>query len=202
MIDPSRVGATEPVQKGRSEPDLRVVGPAPALTIVASEAAPETDWVLEVNRRRGESLLGRLEDALRRGRSRHADRLRAEFLGVVHQDRIASACLAARDAGLRFEPVGHGDLVDVPTLYQLRRTPWHVRPLGPPHDPGLPEGARHAKAIWDGHADAFDALYEAVEAPEPARAPSDPRGTRAYLVGVISADGVTGDWFVLDDWDG
>lgn len=201
MIEPSHMEGAE------AESSLRVVEERPAkvhtptLTIVDTDDGTGTDWVLDCNRRRGEALLERLQGALRRGRARHADRLRTEFLGVVHQDRIAAACLAARDAGLLLEPVGHGDVLDRPGPYQLRRTPWRVRPLTATDGAELPEHARHARAVWGSQPMAFDALYEATEAPDLGGMPADPRPPKGFLIGVISADGLTGDWFVLADWE-
>lgn len=199
MIESSRL--QQPTPTADAGPDLRVVRPeAPAVVIRAEPAPEESDWVLDGNRRRAEAVLARLEAAVHAGRRRRADRLRREFLRVVQQDRTAAACLAARDEGLRLEPVGHGDLLDVPTLYRLRRTPWDVRPMPRGPDGTLPDHARSAKDAWERRGRLFDALYRATEAPEVLDGPDTPRPRRSFLIGVISADGTTGDWFVLDDW--
>lgn len=199
MIESSRVQPPEPTAD--AVPDLRLVRSGSTTVVIRAEPAPEEGtWVLDGNRQRAESVLVRLEAAVRAGRSRRADRLRREFLRIVQQDRTAAACLAAREEGLRLEPVGHGDVLDVPTLYRLRRTPWHVHRLAGRTEPPLPDHARHAKDAWERRGELFDAVYRATEAPEVLDGPETPRPRRSFLVGVISADGATGDWFVLDDW--
>ncbi len=199
MIESTRAQHPQPVPD--TGPDLRIVREGPPDVVIRAEpASDEGSWVLEGNRRRAEGVLARLEAAVEAGRRRRADRLRREFLGIVQQDRTAAACLAAREENLRLEPVGHGEVLDLPTLYRLRRTPWDVRRLTGAADPTLPSHARDAKDAWQGHEGLFDALYRATEAPEALEGPATPRTPRSFLIGVISADGATGDWFVLDDW--
>lgn len=199
MIDPSRI-ESHSRRVTDAGPDLRVVRSAPPPTSIDARSDEGEAWALAGNRRRAEGVLAKLESAVRTGRQRRADRLRAEFLGIVQQDRTAAACLTARDENLRLEPVGHGDLLEAPTLYQLRRTPWRVRPLTAADDPDLPEAARRTRDAWRRHHGLFDALYRATEAPELLDGPDTPRPARSFLIGVISADGSTGDWFVLADW--
>lgn len=206
MIEPSRTDLDlrhDPWVDVPTAP-LRIVEPGiceTEPTLVFDETAD--DWHLDANRRRGEALLARLEAAVARGRHRKAARLRRELLAVIHQDRIAAACLVARSERLPLEPTGRGHVLDRPTLYRLRRTPWHVRPLNGGPQSRLPERTRRIKAAWDAHGRVFDACYEAVEIPEDLIGPLAPQESvlRAFLIGVISPDNRVGDWFVLDRWE-
>jgi hypothetical protein len=61
------------------------------------------------------------------------------------------------------------------------------------HTP-LPERAAEIKAEWEGAGAVFDTFCVADE-------PTGGAPVRCRsLIGVLSADGATGEWFVLDRW--
>lgn len=163
------------------------------LPVQVEEEGPDT-WHDESLRRRAEMLLTELEEAIEQGRDRRAERLKSAFLGVVHADRLARIAATARAEGLRLDPTGAGPVFHRPTVFLRDRLPWCLTPVDEQHHPDLPERARLILEAWEASGKPFDAYYVADE----------PRGSGPLpcrcLIGVVSADGSTGDWFILERW--
>lgn len=180
---------------------LRLVEPA-APTYLIEEVEPATDWYGEAHRRRGESLLAKIERAVATGARRREARLRRQLMAVIHQDRVAQVCAVARTCALRLEPVGWGELLTEDATYCPRRSPWRVTPLDGTNHDLLPVHARAVRDSWAAHGDPFDMYYVADEVPDVSDpALGVPRRPESYLVGAISRDGREADWFVLDRWE-
>jgi hypothetical protein len=151
-------------------------------------------WQSERFQHRADELFTALEDAVKRGRDKKAERLRAAWLHQVHLDRIAWARETARERGLRMDPVGRGPVVERPTVHMRDRLPWYLTPVGRYRDRRLPDRAAEVLDTWNGSGSVFDGLYVADEPISSGHFPVH------SLIGAISSDGRAADWFVLDRW--
>jgi hypothetical protein len=151
-------------------------------------------WHDPSNEAKAEVLFDELEQALTGGKARRADRLRAGWLRIVHNDRLTRARKCAATNGLRLDPMGRGPVVDRPTLHFRDRLPWGLTPLQPYDGAGLPDRARSVVHEWTSVGEVFDAFVVADEPPGAASFPTH------CLIGAISVDGRHADWFVLDRW--
>jgi hypothetical protein len=168
--------------------------PYPAVAPTVRIADDEPTWWTDRYRERGEAAFARMEKALASGRHAKADAARVAFLHNVHLDRLARARSAARDNGLRLDPMGRGPVPDGPVLHYRDRLPWCLVPV-PHHDRDeLPDRAASVVAAWNALGDVFDRYIVADEPPGVAPFPTH------CLIGAISPDGRCGDWFVLDRW--
>ena len=159
------------------------------------ELRPETQaWFDPMNEARATAVIEQLEAALAGGRKRRAMRLRASWLRILHTDRLTRARRWAAENGLRLDPMGRGPIVDRPTLHFRDRLPWGLIPLQPYDGAGLPDRARSIVDEWTSLGEVFDSFIAADEPPGTASFPTH------CLVGAISMDGRTADWFVLDRW--
>jgi hypothetical protein len=143
---------------------------------------------------RADHLFGAYEAALASGRRRKADRLLARWLHQVHADRVAYLRCVARERGLRLEPIGRGPLADRPVVYYRDRLPWYLTPVARYNDRRLPDRASDVVETWNGAGTTFDALFIADEPVSSGHFPVHD------LIGAVSADGRTADWYVLDRW--
>ncbi len=174
-----------------TQPAVRLV-PVPPPTVHVGEG--DTGWHVDRYKERAEALIALLERAESSGRKRKAARLRSAWLHVAHMDRLAYAREIARDRGLRLDPVGRGPLVDRPTVHYRDRLPWGLKPLGHYEGEELPFRAASVVETWNGSGWVFDRLYVADE---PACTGTFPAHS---LIGAISEDGRSAEWFVLDRW--
>jgi hypothetical protein len=156
--------------------------------------APEDTWHKDAIHDRADELLSSLQTAVADGRGRRARRLRASWLHQVHLDRLAFARETARERGLRLDPIGRGPVVDRPTVHYRDRLPWYLTPVGRYGDERLPDRAASVIDGWNGSGGVFDTLFIADQPVSSGHFPVH------SLIGAISADGRTGDWFVLDRW--
>lgn len=154
----------------------------------------DTGWHAGRFRERADQLLETWERALAAGKERKARRLRSAWMHTSHLDRLAYAREVARERGLRLDPMGRGPVVDRPTVHYRDRLPWALKPLGHYELDELPYRAGSVMESWNGSGWVFDRLYVADE---PVSSGHFPAHT---LIGAISTDGRTADWFALDRW--
>lgn len=166
--------------------------PVPQPTIHVGEGDP--GWHVQRLQGRADSLFGAWQKALDNGKTRKAARLRAAWMHTVHMDRLAYAREIARERGLRLDPMGRGPVVDRPTVHYRDRLPWGLKPLGHYESDELPFRAASVVETWNGSGWVFDRLYLADEPVCSGHFPAH------SLIGAISQDGRTADWFVLDRW--
>lgn len=171
--------------------NVRLVS-VPQRTVHVGEG--DTGWHADKFRSRAEELFVAWEKALDAGKMRRAARLRSAWMHTSHIDRLAFARETARERGLRLDPMGRGPLVDRPTVHYRDRLPWALKPLGHYDLDELPYRAEAVVESWNGSGWVFDRLYVADE---PICSGHFPTHT---LVGAISADGRTAEWFALDRW--
>jgi hypothetical protein len=145
-------------------------------------------------RSRADELMAAWERAVETGKTRRAARLRSAWVHTAHLDRLAYARQTAMERGLRLDSMGRGPLVDIPTVHYRDRLPWDLTPLGHYDLDALPYRAASVVEAWNGSGWVFDRLYVADE---PACSGHFPTHS---LIGAISADGRSAEWFVLDRW--
>lgn len=162
----------------------------PTVTICADEPS----WFSDRYRERGEAAIAGMEKALAAGRQKKADAHRMAYAYNVHLDRLAKARSAARDNGLRLDPMGRGPLPDLPVLHYRDRLPWGLIPVARYDHDDLPDRASSVIDAWNGLGEVFDRYIVAHEPPGVAPFPTH------CLIGAVSCDGRTADWFVLDRW--
>jgi hypothetical protein len=153
------------------------------------------DWHSETSEAKAGAHLDALQSAVAGGRSRRAARHRTAYLQCLHSDRVAKARSTADMTGLRLDPMGRGPVLDRPTLYYRDRLPWTIVPVSPYRDDRLPPRAGSIVEEWNSAGELFDAYYLADE----------PRTTcfpTQSLIGVVTTQARTGDWFILDRWAG
>lgn len=172
-------------------PNVRLV-PVPQYTVHVGEG--DTGWHDERFRTRAEELITLWAAALQAGKPRRARRLRAAWVHTAHLDRLAYARETARERGLRLDPIGRGPLVDTPTVHYRDRLPWALKPLGHYEVDELPHRAASVVETWNGSGWVFDRLYLADEPVCSGHFPAH------SLIGAISEDGRSAEWFVLDRW--
>ena len=170
--------------------NLRILPVAPTVHVCADAEV----WHLDVRHGRADALLAELEAAVAAGRERRARRMLAAWIRQVHADRIAWARLTAAERGLRMDPIGRGPVIDRPTVHYRDRLPWYLTPVGRYLDRRLPDRATAVLETWNGTGKVFDGLCVADEPVSSGHFPAH------SLVGTISADGRSGEWFVLDRW--
>lgn len=185
------------VQKGLLE-DERPPEVSPTVTLVGSPVVSLRDvgdygWHNPVLRTRAEGHLAALDRCLVRGRRRSAARHRTAWLRALHNDRIAFARDVAARLGFRFDPMGQGPLLDMPTVHYRDKLPWQVFPLSNYADPQLPYRAASIVDRWNDVGEVFDRYYLADE-PRTTTLPTH------SLIGAISTDGRSANWFALDRW--
>lgn len=163
-----------------------------ALTLHVSPEDP--CWHAETLHTKADALFESYEKALVSGKIRKADRILAHWLHQVQTDRIAYLKSVARDRGLRLDPIGRGPVVDRPTTHFRDRLPWYLTPVGRYADRRLPDRAGDVVETWNGAGTTFDGLFIADEPVSSGHFPVHD------LIGAVSADGRSGDWFVLDRW--
>ena len=181
------------VQKQYLEPApaVRLV-PVPQRTVHVGEG--DTGWHLTRLGERAAELFESWEKAVAAGKIRRANRLRSAWLHTAHSDRMAYAREIARERGLRLDPIGRGPILDRQTVHYRDRLPWTMTPLGHYEAEALPHRAESVVEAWNGSGWVFDRLYIADEPMCSGHFPTH------ALIGAISADGRTADWFVLDRW--
>jgi len=157
-------------------------------------ADSEPSWCIDRNRDRAQSAYAELVRALDSGSHRRARKARAAWMAAVHRDRLAHAKEVAGTCELRLDPMGRGPLVDLPTTHYRDRLPWSLLPLQRYDDDNLPLRASSILDAWNEHGDIFDRYYLAHEPRCSASIPTH------ALIGVISGDGRSADWFALDRW--
>lgn len=172
-------------------PSVRLV-PFQGPTIQVGEGDP--GWFLDRYRAKADEIFVAWERALVRGRKRKAARLHAAWMHALHADRLAYAREIARERGLRLDPMGHGPVVDVPLTHYRDRLPWNLTPIGHYDPEALPYRAASVVETWNGSGWVFDRLYVADEPVCTGNFPAH------SLIGAISPDARTSDWFVLDRW--
>jgi hypothetical protein len=155
---------------------------------------PAQPWHDEDRRDRADLILGLLEDAVASGRRRHADRLRAAWLRGLQTDRVARVRWIGSERSMRCDPNGRGPLFDGPAVHYRDRLPWSIVPVTGSVDLALPARAARTLRAWEEHGAVFDRWYVAQHPVGSAPVPC------YSLIGVISSDGLSGDWFVLDRW--
>lgn len=151
-------------------------------------------WHVQRLHGRAAELFIRWERALAEGKERKAARLRSAWMHTAHLDRLAYAREIARERGLRLDPMGRGPLVDYPTVHYRDRLPWALTPVGQYEADKLPYRAASVVELWNGSGWVFDRLYAADEPVSSGRFPTH------SLIGAISADGRSAEWFALDRW--
>jgi hypothetical protein len=156
--------------------------------------ADDEVWHLDIRHGRADALLADLEAAVRAGRDRRARRLRAAWIRQVHADRIAWARQTAVQRGLRLDPIGRGPVIDRPVVHYRDRLPWYLTPVTRYLDRRLPDRATAVLETWNGTGKVFDSLCVADEPVSSGHFPTH------SLIGAISPDGRSGDWFVLERW--
>lgn len=164
------------------------------LTRTVHICADDEVWHLDICRARADALFADFETAVAAGRDRRAGRLRAAWIRQVHADRVAWARRTARDRGLRMDPIGRGPVIDRPLVHYRDRLPWYLTPIGRYLDRRLPDRATAVLETWNGTGKVFDGLCVADEPVASGHFPAH------SLIGAISPDGRSGDWFVLDRW--
>jgi hypothetical protein len=157
-------------------------------------ADSEPSWFIDRNQDRAQSAYAELEKALESGSHRRVRKARAAWMGAVHRDRLAHAKDVAAKFELRLDPMGRGPLVDLPTIHYRDRLPWSLLPLQRYDDDALPLRASSLVDAWNEHGDIFDRYYLAHEPRCSASIPTH------ALIGAISGDGRSADWFALDRW--
>jgi hypothetical protein len=90
--------------------------------------------------------------------------------------------------------MGPGPVVDGPSVHYRDRLPWGLTPLGHYDLDTLPYRAASVVETWNGSGWVFDRLYLATEPVSSGHFPVH------SLIGAISADGRSAEWFVLDRW--
>jgi hypothetical protein len=163
--------------------------PAPILHVPDEET-----WHASSYQAKADGILASLEQALVAGRNRKARRLRSQWLHQYHLDRLSCARQVARERGLRLDPVGRGPIVDQPTVHYRDHLPWYLTPVSRYSDGRLPHRATSVVETWNGSGGVFDGLYMADQPVSSGHFPIH------SLIGAISPDGRTADWFVLDRW--
>lgn len=154
---------------------------------------PDQEWHSARNRDRANAQLQRLSDAIASGNTKRADRLRSAWLHTLQADRLSRARAVSCEQGLRLDAIGRGPLCDNSTTHYRDRLPWGVTPLATYGDDRVPDRAAAVIDEWNGAGDVFDAYFLADEPPS--------NSMRAQsLIGAISPDGTTAEWFVLDRW--
>jgi hypothetical protein len=169
---------------------IRVLPPMHTLHVCADDEC----WHTEKCHCRADDLFARFESALAAGRRRRAERLRSRWLRQVHLDRVAWARATAAERGLRLDPIGRGPVIDRPTVHYRDRLPWYLTPVGRYLDRRLPDRATAVLDGWNGTGRVFDGLCVADEPVASGHFPTH------SLIGAISPDGRSGEWFVLDRW--
>jgi hypothetical protein len=171
--------------------NVRLVS-VPQHTIHVGEG--DTGWHSDRLKGRARDLFVSWERAIETGKTRRAARLRAAWMHTAHVDRVSYARETARERGLRLDPMGRGPLVDRPTVHYRDRLPWELTPIGHYGFDELPHRAASVVETWNGSGWVFDRLYVADE---PACSGHFPTHS---LIGAISQDGRSSEWFVLDRW--
>jgi hypothetical protein len=171
--------------------NVRLV-PMPQRTVQVTE--PDLEWHTQRFGRRAEELFQAWEQALVAGRSRRAARLRSAWMHTAHLDRIAYAREVAEERGLRLDAMGRGPLVDRATVHYRDRLPWVLTPAGRYDTETLPDRAASVIETWNGSGWVFDSFYVADEPVSSGHFPVH------SLIGAVSPDGRTADWFILDRW--
>jgi hypothetical protein len=187
------------VQRSLLEPDEHTeaeVIPLPTPTrdphLKVDDLADGPIWHVELNRQRADAVFTALEQAAGAGDDRKVRRLSRLWLSILQADRRSLAAEVSKAKGWRFEAIGRGPLVDRPTVVYRDRLPWVLRPA----DAGDDLLSERAARIRDRWADerVFDGFVVADEpnghSPIPCRS----------LIGVLSPDGRTAEWFILDRW--
>ena len=173
-------------------PRVRTLPSAVAPTVQI--CAEEPSWHSDRYRVRAEAAFAGMEKALAAGRIAKATSRRMAFLHSAHLDRLARARTAARTNGLRLDPMGRGPLPEMPILHYRDRLPWGLVPIERYETDGLPDRASSVVRAWNALGEVFDRYIVADE----------PRGVAPFpthcLIGAVSCDGRTADWFVLDRW--
>ncbi|HYZ93428.1 MAG TPA: hypothetical protein VFA34_13725 [Actinomycetota bacterium] len=172
-------------------PNVRLVS-VPQPTVHVGEG--DSGWHLDKLRNRAAELFDAWVDAVDAGKTRKADRLRQAWVHTAHLDRLAYARETARERGLRLDPMGRGPLVDVPTVHYRDRLPWALTPLGHYDFDKLPTRAASVVETWNGSGWVFDRLYLADEPVCSGHFPVH------SLIGAVSPDGRSAEWFTLDRW--
>lgn len=150
-------------------------------------------WHSDRHEARAATQLAALESALTHGQTHRAARRRSAWLRTLHADRLERTRSLACGLGLRCDPMGRGPLVDEPAVHYRDRLPWVIEPVSPYGDPSLPARAGAILDEWNAAGDVFDRFYRADE-------PPTSQLVTQSLIGVVSTDGKTSDWFVLDRW--
>ena len=157
--------------------------------------SPEEDrWHCETIQGKADVIFGTYENAQLSGKKGKADRALGHWLHHVQLDRIAFLKEIARERGLRFDACGRGPVVDRPAVHYRDRLPWYLTPVGRYADRRLPDRACGVVETWNGAGTTFDGLFIADEPVSSGHFPVHD------LICAVSADGRTGDWFVLDRW--
>jgi hypothetical protein len=156
--------------------------------------ADDEVWHLDRFHGRADLLFAALERAIIDGKHRRARRLRTAWVHQVHLDRLAWARETAAERGLRLDPIGRGPVIDRPTVHYRDKLPWYLTPVGRYLDDRLPDRATSVLDGWNGTGKVFDSLCVADEPVGSGHFPAH------SLIGTISPDGRSGDWFVLDRW--
>ena len=170
--------------------NVRMLPLAPTVHVSADDEA----WHGDLCHGRADAIFIDLEAAVAAGRDRRARRLRAAWVRQVHADRIAWARQTARDRGLRMDAIGRGPVIDRPTVHYRDKLPWYLTPIDRYLDRRLPDRATSVVETWNGTGKVFDGLCVADEPVQSGHFPAH------SLIGAISPDGRSGDWFVLDRW--
>lgn len=185
---PRRSGA-----EGQQTPSHVRKLPFPVSTTV-QVCCDEPDWHSDRYRDRAAAALSRLEKAIAAGRFAKAASCRTAFLHNVQLDRLGRARTAARENGLRLDPMGRGPLPELPVVHYRDRLPWGLVPIARYSSDDLPDRASLVVDAWNALGETFDRYIVADEPPGVAPFPTH------CLIGAISADGRHADWFVLDRW--
>ncbi len=157
-------------------------------------ADSEPIWCTDRYESRAQFAYAELERALESGSHRRARRARAAWMSAVHRDRLAHIKDLAASCELRLDPMGRGPLVDLPMIHYRDRLPWSVLPLQRYDDDNLPLRASSIVDAWNEQGDVFDRYYLAHEPRCSASIPTH------ALIGALSDDGRSADWFTLDRW--
>ncbi len=176
--------------KGLERTNVRMI--ASGRTLHVSPVEPS--WHTETLHARADELFASYEKALVRGRMNKANRLLGRWLHQVQADRVAFLKAVASERDLRLDPIGRGPVVDRPAVHYRDRLPWYLTPVGRYADERLPDRAGDVVETWNGAGDAFDALFIADEPVSSGHFPVHD------LIGAVSSDGRSADWFVLDRW--
>ncbi len=172
-------------------PAVRLV-PVPQRTVHVGEG--DTGWHVTRLQDRATELFEAWEKAVASGKQRRANRLRSAWMHTAHADRMAYAREIARERGLRLDPMGRGPVPDRKGVHYRDRLPWTMTPLGHYESEALPHRAESVVEAWNGSGWVFDRLYVADEPMSSGHFPTH------SLIGAISTDGRSAEWFVLDRW--